>query len=473
MDWIIEEFGKLSLGDKRLNKRAKKILRHLSHNPTDSIPVACRGAAETKATYRFFDNDQVIPEKIQEAHREATLARMEQHSVVLIPQDTTVLSFNTQYERQDAGPTTTDSSHGIYLHAAIAVTPDKVCLGVLSSKQWHRKELQKLKRRERTKKDYSLSIENKESYRWLENYNRANEYARKLPNTKIISIADREGDIYDIYEEAQNIFSNQEAKAHYLIRAKTDRKVCTENGKATEYKIKSTLKEEKPLGQLNLEISETKKRKSRVAELTIYSKKIHIGLPDKRKKEKDYSPIEITAIYCVELNPPSAIEAIEWLLITDLSATTFEEAYEKIQWYAGRWQIEIFFKVLKSGCTIEKLQLTEKNFSACLSFYMIIAWRILYVVIMGRHCPGISCECVFSKEEWQTTYIVVHRKKPPEMAPTLNEMTRMVASLGGYINKKSNPEPGVKTMWIGLRNMQEHLKAKEAFEAVYGPTCGE
>ena len=180
MDWIIEELATLSLGDKRLNKRAKKILAQLSRNPTDSIPVACSGAAETKATYRFFDNDQVTPDKIQETHLEATLARMAQHSVVLIPQDTTVLNFSKQYHRQDAGPTTKDSTHGIYLHSAIAITPDKVCLGVLSSKQWYREALQELTRRERTKKDYSLSIEDKESFRWLENYNKANEYARKL-----------------------------------------------------------------------------------------------------------------------------------------------------------------------------------------------------------------------------------------------------------------------------------------------------
>lgn len=86
---------------------------------------------------------------------------------------------------------------------------------------------------------------------------------------------------------------------------------------------------------------------------------------------------------------------------------------------------------------------------------------------MGRQCPDISCDCVFSREEWQTAYVVVYRKKPRAIPPTLNEMTRLVASLGGYLNRNSDPETGVKTMWIGLRNMQEHLKAKEAFEAVY------
>jgi hypothetical protein len=472
MDWIMEELASISLGDKRLNDRAHKLLTQLSRNPTDSIPVACSGAKETKAAYRFFDNNNVSAQKIQESHYEATLARMGQHDVVLIPQDTTVLNFSTQYMRRDAGPTTKDSTHGIYLHSAIAVTPEKVCLGHLSSKQWHREELQNLTKRQRTKKNYLTPIEDKESYRWLENYHKANEYAKRLPHTTIVSLSDREGDIYNIYEEAQKVFANEGSQAHYLIRAKADRKVCTEEGKLTDSKIKAALKDKESLGAFSLEISGTKKRQERSAKLTVYAQRIYLGLPDKQKKKEGYKPVQITAILCVELKPPKNAEAIEWLLITDLPATTFEEAYEKIQWYTCRWQIELFFKVLKSGCTIEKLQLTDKNFSACLSFYMIIAWRILYVVAIGRYCPEISCECVFSPEEWQTTYIVSYRKKPPKVPPKLNEMIRMVASLGGYINNKSSPEPGVKTMWIGLRNMQEHLKAREALVTVYGLTCG-
>lgn len=146
----------------------------------------------------------------------------------------------------------------MHLHCALAVTPEKVCLGVVSSKQWHRETLQKLSKKDRQQKNYETPIEEKESYRWLENYHRANEYAMQLPNTLIVSIADREGDIYDIYEEAQKVFSKAENKAHYLIRAKTDRKVCTETGKASTHKIKSTLRSDIPLGQLVVHVSETK-----------------------------------------------------------------------------------------------------------------------------------------------------------------------------------------------------------------------
>ena len=469
MDWVIKELATLSLGDERLNKRAHTILSQLCHNPTDSIPVACQGAAETKAAYRFFDNEKVSSERIQDTHFDAMLTRIAKQPVVLIPQDTTVLNFTNQHERNDVGPTTRDGTKGMLLHCAIAVTPEKVCLGVASSKLWFRHELQHLTRRERTCKDYATSIESKESYRWLENYRVAQEIALKFPDTTIVSIADREGDIYQIYEEASQ---NLNLGAHYLIRAKTDRRTVTSGGRKTENKIKSTLKSKKPLGQITLELSETRKRKSRIAKLNIHSGKIHIALPDKIKKPKNYQPVEITAILCTEDKVPKGAEAIEWLLITDLSILNFEEACEKIQWYTCRWQIEIFFKILKSGCKIEKVQLTDENFKIFLSFYLIIAWRILYVVIIGRSCPDISCECVFSREEWQTAIVVLYRKKPPKRPPTLNEMIRMVASLGGYLNRKTDPEPGVKTMWIGFRNLQEHLKAKEAFEAVYGKTCG-
>lgn len=472
MSWAVEELASLSLGDERLNKRGQRILSQLSNNPTDSIPVACQGAAETKAAYRFFDNKYVTAEKIQETHFNSTLTRIAEHPIVLIPQDTTVLNFTNQFERKDAGPTTREGTNGMFLHCAIAVTPEKVCLGVVSNKQWYREELQKISRKERTDKDYATPIEDKESYRWLENYRIAQEIALKTPNTTIVSVSDREGDIYKIYEEASQNLINDNYGAHYLIRAKTDRRICTPEGKKTADKIKSELLDQKPLGQITVELSETRKRKPRIAKLNIYSKKVHIALPDKIKKPKNYQPVEITVILCTEIKVPKGAKAIEWLLITDLPVANFEEACEKIEWYSCRWQIEIFFKTLKSGCKIEKLQLTDENFKVCLSFYLIIAWRILYIVIIGRSCPDISCECVFSKEEWQTAFVVLYRKKPPKRPPTLNEMTRMVASLGGYLNRKSDLEPGIKTIWIGIRNLQEHLKAKEAFEAVYGKTCG-
>ena len=103
---------------------------------------------------------------------------------------------------------------------------------------------------------------------------------------------------------------------------------------------------------------------------------------------------------------------------------------------------------------------------------MIIAWRILYVTMLGRECPNITCDCVFDITEWQTAFIVLYKKKPPPQPPKLNEMIKIIASLGGFLNRKNDGEPGHQTMWLGMRNMHEHIKARFAFEDVFGHTYG-
>ncbi len=226
MDWVLEEFSTLSLGDERLNARGHTLLSQLSHNPTDSIPVACSSASETKAAYRFLSNANIAPEKIHAPHINATLDRISQQKVVLVAQDSTVLNFTTQSQRTDTGPTVREASQGIYLHVSLALTPSKVSLGVLSVTQWHRKKLQRLTKLERSRKNLRTPIQEKESYRWIEHFQQMNEYARSVPNTLLVSIADREGDLYDLYAEAANYSNAKESNAHYLIRAQYDRSLC-------------------------------------------------------------------------------------------------------------------------------------------------------------------------------------------------------------------------------------------------------
>jgi hypothetical protein len=127
-----------------------------------------------------------------------------------------------------------------------------------------------------------------------------------------------------------------------------------------------------------------------------------------------------------------------------------------VNWYLCRWQIEIFFKILKSGCTVEKLQFeTLEATKKCLAMYLIIAWRILYLTMFGRNCPNMDCSLFFEEHEWQSVYAVMTKKPPPASPPKLNEMIRMIARLGGFLNRKSDGYPGPKTMWIGMQRMTD------------------
>jgi hypothetical protein len=136
------------------------------------------------------------------------------------------------------------------------------------------------------------------------------------------------------------------------------------------------------------------------------------------------------------------------------------------------WGIEVYFKVLKSGCRVEQLQLEKRErLEPALAFYMIIAWRVLYLTMLGRACPEMPCDTVFADEEWRAVYLVTQRQAPPDEPPSLDTMVRMVATLGGFLNRKSDGFPGPKTLWIGLQRIPDFVVALEAQRSI-GESCG-
>jgi len=468
MDWVDEELGAIELGDKRLNQRAKKLLFSLGAHPTLSIPASCNGWAETKAAYRFFDNALVNEEKIFECHRQSTLERIKHSPVVLLIQDTTAFNFSGQQSREGVGPIQRDSSRGLFLHPTLAVIPEKQCLGVVSYYQWFQEELAHKSSSERSYINHRRPINEKESYRWLESYRNANCIAQNSPDTKIVSVADREGDIYEIYDEAQN----HTASAHWLIRARYNRSVKVDKGSTSSSKLKENVKENGSIGIVEFEIASTSSRKKRLIKQEIYIKEV-VLLPSARKKKAGALPVKTKVIIASEINPPANEKPIEWILLTSVAVNNLEDATKIIQWYVCRWQIEIYFKILKSGCKIEKLQLTnEKRFNACLALYLIVAWRILFITMLGREYPNVDCDCVFDSIEWQTAYIIANKKKPPGKPPGLNEMIKIIAKLGGFLGRKNDGDPGSTVIWRGLRSLHEYIKAREVFENVYGHTYG-
>lgn len=470
MDWTGEEYSTVKLGDKRLNSRAKKILAQLSDNPEGSIPENCKSWSETKAIYRFFDNESVNAKKVFKPHRIATLNRIKKHPVVLLIQDTTSLNYSGHTKREDTGPLQQDNVRGIYLHPTFAMTPNRECLGVIDYEQWARKELAHQTKKERAASNYAKPLKEKESYRWLKGYKKANKLAEKVLATQFIYIADREADIYDIYHEAQvNYKSNS---ADWIIRATYNRSFYDENSPKKRNKFKELDNIVKPLGALSFEISATDKRKKRYVEQNIFAKEVTLICPATKKSELP-SKVKLTVIRTREINPLKAEEPIEWILLTSLPVNNLIDAKKIIDLYLCRWQIETFFKILKSGCKIEKIRINSKNrFDPCLALYLVIAWRILYLTMLGRAHPNVNSEHVFEAVEWQTAYIILHKKKPPKKSPTLSEAIKTIAQLGGFLARKSDGEPGPEVMWKGLRSLHEYIRARETFEEVFDHTYG-
>jgi hypothetical protein len=274
-------------------------------------------------------------------------------------------------------------------------------------------------------------------------------------------IADREGDMYDIFEEASEAC---EPKAQWLIRAKHNRALVDNDsrrkGECRTYLFDKALQTD-PRGEIEFELPIRGKCKRKVV-LTLYAAQETIRPPG-RKHERHLKPQTVSVVIARELNPPAEEEAIEWKLISSLPVESFEQVVQLMNYYLCRWQIEVFFRILKSGCKVEKLQLEEsRHLLSCLSFYLIIAWRVLFLTMCGRNYPDLPCDAVFDDEEWKAAFITATRTLPPKKPPSLKDMLVLIATFGGYLARGNDPAPGPTALWIGLQRTRDFAFAIRA-----------
>ena len=465
--WITNELTTASLDDKRLNERFADVLEDFCNSPNASIPAALGGRAELKAAYRFFDNEKVTPEKLLAPHFDATARRCQEQKIVLFPQDTTELNF-TRPEQQveGAGPIYISSQYGAFLHLNEAFTEDGTPLGALGAKLWAREkpdaDTPKLSKAARERKRRATPIEAKESFRWLEGFRAVQAFAKTAPDTQCISLCDSEGDIYDLLAEERTTDN-----FHWIIRACHDRVVLDEHddtcrtlrdfmfGLPVLFTNDITARGRKQRVPVNLR-SRSKSRDARQTTVAVRADTVLIQVPDKSKHA--VRSVKVNVVFVREESPPQGEEAIEWMLLTTLSISTLDDVRQVIKYYTVRWMIEIFFRTLKSGCRIEERRFeTLPRMLACTAIYIIVAWRTLYVCRLGRSCPEMDCDVIFDSAEWQSVWSVTHRgKELPSRAPPLQEMVRLIAQLGGYVDRPNRRDPpGVETVWKGLQRMND------------------
>jgi hypothetical protein len=293
-------------------------------------------------------------------------------------------------------------------------------------------------------------IDEKESGKWLVGYLSTAEAQRRLATTRIVNVADREADDFELFTLAQR----EEGNPDLLIRAIQPRTLESADPKAPllwEY-VKSLPCE----GKLPLVVPRRGSRARRETTLDVRFSEVRIRPP---RHSRHKSPVKLWAIAVTETaeRAPRAGESIEWLLLTTLPVTNLDEAAEKVSWYTLRWQIEVFHKTLKSGCRIEDRRLeTASGLEACLAVDMVVAWRIFHLAKLGRETPDVPCTAYFEDAQWKALVCFV-KKSPeePKEPPTLRKAMHMVAGLGGFLGRKSDGNPGTETLWKGLQRLDD------------------
>lgn len=438
MTWSEEEFAGADLGDKRLNRRLTKLAERFADKPTASIPGACPDWSETQATYRFFDQAHngkrpLEWQTILTPHMERTQARMRQHRVVLCLQDTTELDFNGQ-GIDGLGPLSFEAQRGMYLHPTYVVTPEREPLGITDAWMWSREP----KAADGTRPGV------RESLRWTKGYEQIAEMAQTLPDTRLIYIGDREADIVELMRCARDLGN----PADWLIRSQHNRSVP--RGR----KLWAQTLEGDALGEIEFALAARSGQMARVVRQQVWARRIDI--PDGVG-----GLLGVTCVVAKEMNPPTGCKAVEWRLLTNRTVADFAAAGELIDWYRCRWEIEIFFNVLKNGCRVEALQLgSVAKLELALAVYMVVAWRLARLVRLGRTHPDLAASELFTEAEWKGAYILA-KKKPPTETPTLREVIRQIAMLGGFLGRKCDGEPGVKTLWLGFARIKDFVEGVE------------
>jgi hypothetical protein len=437
--WAEVELKSLDLGDGRLNKRAVKLVEALAARPESSVPQACGGWGETKAAYRFWDNEQVTVKALLKAHQDATVKRLLGQPQVLVLQDTTSFDYSHHPATTGLGSLDHASCLGIKVHSALAVTVEGVPLGLVHQEMWVRTTPagQLSPRRKRATSE-------KESQRWLTSLTKLEQ---AIPaEIETLLIGDRESDIYDLFHSKRRVGS------HWLIRAAQNRAVTDEAGYLWPTLALAPVEDWR-----DISVQPQPNQPARVAHLALRYQTITLKPPRHAKKEQALQPLTVTAIWVNEENPPLGATPLSWMLLTTLSLENSAQAWQVVQWYAYRWLIERYHFVLKSGCRLEQLQLESADrLQRAIATYCLVAWRLLWLTYEARCQPDQPCTVAFEPFEWQALFATLHPNSPlPTTPPTLAVVVRWVAQLGGFLARRHDGEPGVATLWRGLRRLHD------------------
>jgi len=453
MHRLDDEFAEV-FGDRRLTKRCRLLADRLWAQVQASVTQACQGWAEVVGAFRFLNHPRVTLTTILDEHRQTNLTRARQMPEVLTIQDTTEVAYPHR-KLAGIGPLSSATLTGLLWHMTLLVTPDRVPLGVWAVETLVRQQLGRKQAGTRKREP----IEEKESGRWLRGYQAACALAAQAPQTRVVSLADREADIYEIYAEAAQAAGTAEWVADWLIRATRERRVVvSQGGRPRALRLAVALAPVLATG--TLAVAAAPGRPAREATLTL--KAVPVTLRPPSRSDRRLAPVAVTVVVAQEQGtPPDGAPPVQWVLLTSLPVTGAADACAVVARYAARWEIEVFFRTWKTGCRVEALQvMTRDRLEPCLGLYAVLTWRLLYLSRLARVCPDLPAAHVLSPEELQALAVLgMHPRYGPPQLATLGQALRALAQLGGFLDRTSDGEPGVETLWRGLAKIMPLVTA--------------
>ena len=436
-EWAMTEFGDAPLGDKRLSTRLVKSAELLYSVLGQSI---CANTSHDQAAvtghYRLLEqgpDSKVTPENILKPHRMRTIERMRSQKVVLCIQDGSTLNYTTRSHCEGLEVIGRNQlkekgeAKGLPLHVTLCTTAEGVPLGVLRCSQTYRT-------------DGPLKPH---SQQWVDGYDDICDATASLSKkTQVVCVMDREADFFALFDA-------QRPRVDLVVRARHNRRLdgCALFAKVRQASVAGTVAID--IGRISARRKTSRRqardgRRRRMAICEVRFVRVQLPCP-----QRERAPVDVYVVQIKEPHAPAGVQPVEWILLTTLPIHTAADALRVVEYYVRRWRIEEFFRVLKSGCKVEQMQLRSAlRLKRACALYCVIAWRIMLLVLLGRTTPELDAEVFYSEPE---LYFLRHYATSIGLPgpTTLQAATLLVAVFGGYQNRKHDGPPGFQIMWRG------------------------
>lgn len=461
-NWAHEEFKSLKLNNKTNVRRLKFIIESIAKSPESSINKASGDWKNSKAAYRLFQNEKIEISKILEAHQNETKKRSDDFSTILLIQDTSYISYNTHNSvvglgkiggnRNSEGGVT--GAMGLCMHTTLAVSAEAIPIGIANQSVYARDKNKNATKKVEKVQNRDIKIEDKESNRWLEHME-ATCNLFDSNEKRIVTVCDRESDIFDFFKKAETLNHN------FVVRAAQNRILKKSKDKKNEIeKLWDFTSQISAVGEVVIKIPARNTIPARDAKLEIRYRKVSMNVPERHPtyNPKSEPPIKLNAISIKESTSTCGTnKPLEWMLLTNLPIENLDNCIEALKFYCLRWRIEIFHKILKSGLKVEDCRLsTSDRLTKYLTITSIVAWRIFYMTHFSRSNPDEPCTKIVTDREWKILYFKFNTTKAlPKQHPTTLQVVKWIAQLGGFLARKGDGDPGPITLWRGIRRFYD------------------
>ena len=459
--WAEREYGRSAHSDARVRERLVMMGGAWCARPGAPLPVIFPGEAEQKAAYRFLSNPRIGVRDILEPHQEAMAERCRRQPVVLAVQDTTMVNYTGLKATEglvDIGGGGSGST-GLAAHFGVAFSAGGCALGVFHLDADFRAV------------EKGTAVEGEESERWLDGLGKAAELASACPRTRVVTLCDREGDIWALLSEGCASAGAPDGSG-LLVRASrsTRRRVFTADGGLEDLFEHTAGLDVVAAKRIDIEACGGPRKRTGRKGVKLELRAGYVDLVPPTDLAKDTRPLRMLAVRVLEPEPPKGKEPLDWLLLTTEGDPTEQNALRIAEWYEKRWLIEEYFAAVKTGTRIKDRRLNAADdLRRCLAFDAVTACTVMSVERLARSAPDTPARTAVHVDEIHVLAVHMakpnHRKQrdPPDPQQTIADFAVNTARLAGFIPSRRQPIPGTHKLWEGYLILSLFVENYRAF----------